>query len=110
MIADPVQGGFDPERPAPGRADGRSVLRCRAGQANRLGVGDGRTCRRRRPDTKRGTALNARPWAAWSARAGMSPVVDHIGGCFDDLPEGTAGAHVVDAPGVVRALFLEHAE
>src|SRR5690242_20448386 len=34
----------------------------------------------------------------------------HVGGGFDDLPEGTAGSYVVDAPGVVRALFLEHAE
>src|SRR5690348_1348886 len=40
----------------------------------------------------------------------MSQRIDHVGGCFDDLPEGAAGAVVVNAPGVVRALFLQHAE
>lgn len=36
--------------------------------------------------------------------------IDHCGGGFDDLPEGTAGAVVVDAPDVVWALFRQHAE
>ena len=40
----------------------------------------------------------------------MHTYVDHAGGCFDDLPEGTVGAVVVNAPAVVRAFLLEHAE
>jgi hypothetical protein len=40
----------------------------------------------------------------------MSPRINDIGGCFDDLPEGTIGAVVVNAPGVVWAQFLQHAE
>src|SRR5690349_59962 len=36
--------------------------------------------------------------------------IDHVGGCFDDPPQGTVGAVVVNAPGVVRALLFEHAE
>jgi hypothetical protein len=40
----------------------------------------------------------------------MSPRINHLGGRFDDLPEGTIGAVVVDAPGVVWAQFLQHAE
>src|SRR6266513_2297615 len=40
----------------------------------------------------------------------MSPRINHVGGCFDDLPEGTVGTVVVNAPRVVRAQFLQHAE
>ena len=40
----------------------------------------------------------------------MSPRINHVGGCFDDLPEGTVGTVVVNAPSVVRAQFLQHAE
>ena len=40
----------------------------------------------------------------------MSPRINHVGGCFDDLPEGTVGTLVVNAPSVVRAQFLQHAE
>jgi hypothetical protein len=40
----------------------------------------------------------------------MSPRINHVGGCFDDLPEGTVGAVVVNAPSVVWAQFLQHAE
>ena len=36
--------------------------------------------------------------------------IDRVGGCFDDLPERAARAYVVNAPSVVWALFLEHAE
>jgi len=42
--------------------------------------------------------------------AGTSRGFNRVGGRFDDLPEGTAGTHVVDAPGVIRALLLQHAE
>jgi hypothetical protein len=40
----------------------------------------------------------------------MSPRINHLGGCFDDLPEGTVGTVVVNAPSVVWAQFLQHAE
>src|SRR6185312_11233662 len=40
----------------------------------------------------------------------MSPRINHVGGCFDDLPEGTVGTVVVNAPSVVRTQFLQHAE
>src|SRR6266567_2739315 len=40
----------------------------------------------------------------------MSPRINHVGGCFDDLPEGTIGTVVVNAPSVVWAQFLQHAE
>jgi hypothetical protein len=40
----------------------------------------------------------------------MSPRINDVGGCFDDLPEGTVGTVVVNAPSVVRAQFLQHAE
>jgi hypothetical protein len=36
----------------------------------------------------------------------MSPRINDIGGCFDDLPERTIGAVVVNAPSVVWAQFL----
>jgi hypothetical protein len=50
--------------------------------------------------------------ANWRQAAGlpMSPRINHVGGCFDDLPEGTVGTVVVDAPSVVWAQFLQHAE
>jgi len=46
--------------------------------------------------------------ANWRQAAGlpMSPRINHVGGCFDDLPEGTVGTVVVNAPRVVRAQFL----
>jgi hypothetical protein len=40
----------------------------------------------------------------------MSPMINYVGGCFDDLPEGTVGTVVVNAPSVVWAQFLQHAE
>jgi len=40
----------------------------------------------------------------------MSPRINHSGGGFDDLPEGTIGAVVVNAPRVVWAQFLQHAQ
>ena len=40
----------------------------------------------------------------------MSQRIDHVGGGFDDLPEGTVGAFVVDAPCIISALYLQHAE
>jgi hypothetical protein len=45
---------------------------------------------------------------AW--RTSPSSRINHVGGCFDDLPEGTVGTVVVNAPSVVRAQFLQHAE
>src|SRR5256884_5885825 len=36
----------------------------------------------------------------------VSQRINHIGGCFDDLPEGTVGTVVVNAPRIVRAQFL----
>ena len=47
---------------------------------------------------------------AHDAGLSMSPRINHVGGCFDDLPEGTVGTVVVNAPSVVRAQFLQHAE
>jgi len=41
--------------------------------------------------------------ARMTAGLPMSPRINHVGGCFDDLPEGTVGAVVVDAPSVVWA-------
>jgi hypothetical protein len=50
--------------------------------------------------------------ANWRQAVGlpMSPRINHVGGCFDDLPEGTVGTVVVNAPSVVWAQFLQHAE
>src|SRR5689334_19280458 len=45
-----------------------------------------------------------------SGSRGMSPRINHVGGCFDDLPEGTVGAVVVNAPRIVWAQLLQHAE
>jgi hypothetical protein len=42
--------------------------------------------------------------------AGSLRRINHVGGCFDDFPEGTVGTVVVDAPSVVWAQFLQHAE
>jgi hypothetical protein len=40
----------------------------------------------------------------------MSPRINYVGGCFDDLPERAVGTVVVHAPSVVWAQFLQHAE
>jgi hypothetical protein len=39
-----------------------------------------------------------------------TPECDYVGCGLDDLPERAVGAFVVDAAGVVRALFYQHAE
>ncbi len=64
-----------------------------------------------------GAALPARASSAslsscprMTAGLPMSPRINHVGGCFDDLPEGTVGTVVVNAPSVVWAQFLQHAE
>src|SRR6266704_5788200 len=40
----------------------------------------------------------------------MSAGGEGVGGGLDDVPEGAGGAGVVDAAGVVGALFFQHAE
>ena len=58
-----------------------------------------------------GSIVNGGAWlTVGGARVGMSPRINHVGSCFDDLPEGTVGTVVVNAPSVVRAQFLQHAE
>jgi hypothetical protein len=62
---------------------------------------------RRSPATTRSPSSSAWPPPLV---IGMSPRINHVGGCFDDLPEGTVGTVVVNAPSVVWAQFLQHAE